>query len=370
MKRFVALVAVLLILFSIAPAAYALQQNTTLYATQPVNMRYGPSTKYVIVGELATGDAVQYMGQSGSWYYISRNGIAAYVHSRYLSTVQPVVTAPLLPVGTVTGSTYAIATANVNVRTGPSTKYGKLGAIGVGQSAPILGSSGNWLMVQWGGQTGYVYKKYFTISSTPAYTPPATNPAYPVYPVYPSYPSSPSGSSGSWSAPTYPTYPIYSYPVTSLPIYTFDTQNAAFFDKLDRTGYFNANQNIYLGRFTDSQGVPNIRIANGTDINKVAADLKKLLNDAGTFRLTPSTLPVGVNMSYLTYYVSQLNATYQGLSQTRKNAISLAGIGYDPARDAVIVQLNGLSSAKIDAFKTYVDAWVFLQFESPYYYIP
>lgn len=364
MKRFVALVAVLLILFSIAPAAYALQQNTTLYATQPVNMRYGPSTKYTVVGELATGDAVLYMGQSGNWYYISRNGIAAYVHSKYLSTVNPVGTVPSLPGVPVAGATYAVATANVNVRTGPSTKYGKLGAIAAGQSAPILGSSGKWLAIQWGGQTGYVYKKYFTISSTPTYLPPTTAPIYPVYPTYPTTPP------GSWGDPTKPSYPSYSYPTVALPIYTFDTQNSAFFDKLDRTGYFTNNPNIYMGRFTDSQGVPNIRIANGADLNKVAKELKKLLGDAGMFRLTPSSLPVGVDISYLTYYVSQLNATYRGLTQARKNAISLAGIGYDPARDAVVVMLNGISAASVTSFKTYVDAWALLQFETPFYYMP
>ncbi len=338
MKRFIALVAVFLFLFSIVPVAQA-AQYTSLYATQPVNIRYGPSTKYVVIGELKIGQEVYYLGQSGNWYFINFNGLTGYVYSKYLTTAQLPPVSPTVPVA---GSSYVIANTNVNVRTGPSTKYGKLGAIGIGQSAPLLGSSGNWLKIQWGSQTGYVYKKYFTISATPT-------------------------STGGIVYPTYPTTP--SYP--SVPGYYDDGRNSAFFTKLDNSGYFALNTGIYVGRFTDSQGVPNIRVTNGTNLNKVAADLKALLKNFGTFRLLNSSLPMGVNAAYLSYNIAQINAIYQALPSWQKTSLPVTGIAYDAARDAVIVRINNLSADKIQLFKTWVSAWPYLQFESPsYYYVP
>jgi uncharacterized protein YraI len=333
MKRIIALVAVFLFLFSIVPVARA-AQYTSLYATQPVNIRYGPSTKNAIIGELKTGQEVYYLGQSGNWYLVNSNGLTGYVYSKYLTTAQLTGSGWYTAPGV--GSSYVIAKANVNVRLGPSTKYGKLGAIGIGQSAVLLGSSGNWLKIQWGSQTGYVYKKYFTISSTPT---------YPTYPTTPSYPS--------------------------VPGYYDDGRNSEFFAKLDRSGYFISNAGIYVGRFTDSQGIPNIRITNGTNLNIVAADLKALLKNFGMFRLVNSSLPAGANAAYLSYNIVQMNATYQSLSPAQKAQLQVIGMAYDPARDAVIVRINNLSADKVQLFKTWVSAWPYLQFESPsYYYIP
>lgn len=334
MKRIIALVAVFLFLFSIVPVARATQsQYTSLYATEPVNIRYGPSTKYVIIGELKTGQEAYYLGQSGNWYLVNFNGLTGYVYSKYLTTAQ----LPSTDSGWYTApgvvSSYVIAKTNVNVRTGPSTKYGKLGAIVIGQSAVLLGSSGNWLKIQWGSQTGFVYKKYFTISATP----------------------------------TYPTTPYY----PSVPVYFNDGLNIEFYTKLDNSGYFTANASIYLGRFTDSQGVPNIRVTNGTNLNRVAADLKALIKNHGTFRLVNSNLPSGVNATYLSYIIAQMNTTYQALSTAQKTQLPVVGMAYDPARDAVIVRINNLSTDKVQLFKTWVSAWPYLQFESPsYYYIP
>lgn len=343
MKRVVALAAVLVIVLSIAPIAHA-EQYATLYATQPVNIRSGPSTNYAIIGELKTGNAVQYLDKSGNWYIINYNGLVGYVYGKYLAGLQAPVTPPT---GTVS---YVVAQTNVNVRSGPSTKYGKLGAILYGQSAQLLGTSGNWYKIQWGSGSGYVYKKYFTVSSTATTNP--TYPSYPGTPVYPSYPTYP-------GYPAYPTYPYY------------DTQNSEFFTKLDNSGYFTANAGIYMGRFTDSQGIPNIRVANGTNLNKVAEDLKSLLKKPGTFRLAGSSLPVGVNLAYLNYYISQWSAIYQGLTASQKAQLPVVGMAYDAARDAVVVQISGVNSDKINLFKTWISSWAFLQFEGPsYYYMP
>ena len=349
MKRFVALVAVVVLLFSIVPVAAAEQyyttQNTTLYATRSLNVRYGPSTQYAIVGSLKAGDAVQYLGQSGNWYLVSFNGQTGYSYGKYFAAAQPVVTNPQ----PVTGTSYVIAQTNVNVRTGPSTKYAKLGAIALGQSAALLGSSGNWYMIQWGAQTGYVYKKYFTLSAVPSTLPVVT----------PGYPNS------SWPG-TYPVYPG----IPTYQDYSFGTANNEFFKKLEQSGYFTTNQNIYLGRFLDGDGVPCIRVANGANLNKVASDLKSILKSPGVFRLVNSGMPTGVNITYVNYMISQLVAIYQNLSSWQKSQLPIVGWGYDASRDAIVVQIQNLDQNKVNLFRTLVSNWPYVQFELPYYYIP
>lgn len=354
MKRFVALVAVFLFLFSIVPAAHA-EQYTTLYATRPVNIRYGPSTQYVIIGELKTGEAVQYLGQSGKWYLVNFNGLTGYVHGNYLVAAQPVI------IGTqpVTTGSYAVAQTNVNVRTGPSTKYGKLGAIATGQSAVLLGQSGNWLKIQWGSQTGYVYKKYFVISTAPTYSGTPTYPANPTYPLYPV-------DTGTWGLPS-GYIPGYNYGYNDYDPYN---QNSEFFDKLERSGYFTTNRNIYLGKFTDNYGIPCIRVANGTNLAKVASDLKSIMKGYGTFNLYHSTMPVGVNLDYINYFLTQISTTYKGLTSWHKEQLKVVGWGYNAARDAVIVEIENLNADKIEIFKEAVSSWPYIQFENPYFYLP
>ena len=62
---------------------------------------------------------------------------------------------------------YPIATcvesAGVNVRSGPSTNYGKISLIGYKQTVYITGQSNDWWQVNWQGATGYVKAEFFQI---------------------------------------------------------------------------------------------------------------------------------------------------------------------------------------------------------------
>ena len=56
---------------------------------------------------------------------------------------------------------YRVATANVNVRTGPnSSKYPAIGALKKGQVVKYLGKDGNWSKIAYGDGTGYVFSEY------------------------------------------------------------------------------------------------------------------------------------------------------------------------------------------------------------------
>ncbi len=60
-------------------------EDTTMYATDPLNVRLGPDALYEAIGQLAVGDAVTVTGEtSNGWYQIDYDGTTAYVSGDYL----------------------------------------------------------------------------------------------------------------------------------------------------------------------------------------------------------------------------------------------------------------------------------------------
>lgn len=71
-------------------------------------------------------------------------------------------------------STTMVATANVNIRSGPGTNYKSLGMLNKGKTIVKTGSSGEWAKVLYNNKTAYVMAKYlkpYSSSATPAPTP-------------------------------------------------------------------------------------------------------------------------------------------------------------------------------------------------------
>lgn len=128
-------------------------------ATANVNVRSGPGTGYTKLGQLSKGQTVEKLGTSGSWTNISYNGKTAYVSTQYLKAVSSSSS------GSTTAATYAEATANVNVRSGPGTGYSKLGQLYKGTIVPKLGTSGSWTKIIYNSQTAYVSSQYLKASS-------------------------------------------------------------------------------------------------------------------------------------------------------------------------------------------------------------
>lgn len=131
------------------------------YATEPVNVRTGPGTKYKKIGELATGEQVRLIGTSGKWSEVVYRGQVAYVFTKYLTAYAPTGSASAgssnLPATTV-----RYVTTNLNLRSGPGTKYSVLATIRKGGAVTCLSTSGNWTKVTCAGYTGYVFTKYLS----------------------------------------------------------------------------------------------------------------------------------------------------------------------------------------------------------------
>ena len=66
--------------------------NETVYATQEVNIRKGPSTDFDKLGSLKKGDSITRVGiGDNGWSKVEYNGTIAYMFSDYLSTTKPPV---------------------------------------------------------------------------------------------------------------------------------------------------------------------------------------------------------------------------------------------------------------------------------------
>jgi len=59
------------------------------YATERVNVRTGPSTKYSVIGVLEAGEQVKLIGYSGKWSQVIYRGQVAYVFTKYLGKNAP-----------------------------------------------------------------------------------------------------------------------------------------------------------------------------------------------------------------------------------------------------------------------------------------
>lgn len=124
-----------------------------------LNVRSGPWG--TIVGSLKNGAAVKIVGSGGDWYKISYGGKTRYVHKNYIST-----SAKKASQAAAVKSFKAYVNTgglSLNVRSGP---WGSIvGSLANGKSVTVVGSSGDWYKISYGGKTRYVYKKYISKSS-------------------------------------------------------------------------------------------------------------------------------------------------------------------------------------------------------------
>lgn len=154
---------------------------STYTATTSLNMRTGPSVNYNRILTIPSGAKVDFISaESNGWFKISYNGKTGYSNGKYFN-----VSSTSLPsTSPASGTTVTVykTTANLNMRTGPSTSYKWLRTIPKGNEMTFISkTSTGWYKVSYGGTTGYVTGAYVSVSTK---TLPSTAPA-PVTPVTP-----------------------------------------------------------------------------------------------------------------------------------------------------------------------------------------
>lgn len=127
--------------------------------TANLHLRTGPSTAYRILVTIPQGTTVNVLAQASTgWYKVSYAGYIGWVSNSYVSIVSS-STPSTLPATVRT-------TANLNLRTGPSTAYRILATIPQGTTVKVLARAANgWYKVGYAGLTGWVSNAYVTTST-------------------------------------------------------------------------------------------------------------------------------------------------------------------------------------------------------------
>ena len=134
--------------------------NKTAYidCNSRVNVRAKATSKSKKLGTLKHGSEIIVTGTTSKWTRINYNGGSAFVYSLYVSYTKPGED--------IAGKTATIVNCNlcVNVRAKASSSSKKLGTADKGTTWTIEGRKGNWIQIDYDGESGFVYKKYVKIS--------------------------------------------------------------------------------------------------------------------------------------------------------------------------------------------------------------
>ena len=152
-----------------ASAGY-LQPSATQTATVvngALNLRSGPGTSYAVLVVMPNGATVTITGaQQNGYYPVSFDGMAGFAAADYLQIDGG---SPPPPV-----STPAWTTANLNLRSGPSTSSSVVTVIPKGAQITLTGAqAGGFYPVTYGGSSGFASATYITLTAPPP--PPTVN---------------------------------------------------------------------------------------------------------------------------------------------------------------------------------------------------
>lgn len=129
----------------------------TMVTTANLNMRTGPSTSYSVIRVIPNGAEVKVISTNSGWAKVIYAGSEGYASLSYLKTPSTLPS---------TGETIMVTTANLNMRTGPSTSYSIIRVIPNGAEVKVLSTANGWARVVYGGSEGYSSLSYLKLKST------------------------------------------------------------------------------------------------------------------------------------------------------------------------------------------------------------
>ena len=128
--------------------------------TASLNVRSGAGTKYSKIGVLYQNEKVTVLSTSNGWSKIQSGRWTGYVYAKYLTAIGGTPSTPITP--PAASSEMYVNTTSLNVRSGASTKYSKIGLLYKGEKVTVISTSGKWSKIQYGAWTGYVYSSYLS----------------------------------------------------------------------------------------------------------------------------------------------------------------------------------------------------------------
>ena len=133
--------------------------------TEQLNVRKGSSTKYAKIGSLSKGAKVEIVSKlSNGWYKIKYKGTYGYVSGAYVKLdseqPKPGEDEKIIATGKTTVS-------SLNVRSGPSSNYSKLGILTKGTKVEVVERYSNgWYKIKYKGSYGYVSGAYVSLDGS------------------------------------------------------------------------------------------------------------------------------------------------------------------------------------------------------------
>lgn len=171
-RRRLAWLAALVALLLAAPAHA--QARSVYVGDLPLNLRAGPGLSFAVQAELAPGEALTVIGESGVWLNVQRaGGQTGWVHSEYVSSTLP-ASPPPAPGPTVV----EVITGRLNLRSGPGLSYSVVAELPQGEKLNLLARSGAWLnLLRGNGQQGWANTFYMQLTDAPPSSAPAPSAA-------------------------------------------------------------------------------------------------------------------------------------------------------------------------------------------------
>ena len=140
-----------------------------------LNVRSGASTSHKVLGTVSKGRTVEIKDTQNGWHKISFNGGHGWVSGKYVSTTSA-STGGATSGSTSTGTTQTViktgtvTTSSLNVRSGASTSYSKIGTVTQGKKVSIYAESNGWYKISYNGGYGWVSKSYVSTGATSSST--------------------------------------------------------------------------------------------------------------------------------------------------------------------------------------------------------
>lgn len=123
-----------------------------------LRLRKDPSTHAQILDNAENGEVVVIISKQGDWYKVNYNLQVGYMHSDYVNVLTKENAE--LGYGTINGS-------QVNLRTGPSTRYSVRAVSNKGDKAYIIGLNEGWYKVIYGSSICYIRSDYVDLTEIP-----------------------------------------------------------------------------------------------------------------------------------------------------------------------------------------------------------
>lgn len=136
----------------------SIKQGIGFIDASSLRLRSGPGTNTSTLGYGYRNEAVVILGKTGQWYHVLYNLTEGYMHESYLNTAS--VENAELGYGRVNYT-------RVNMRSGPSTSYSRIGQSSQGDLAYIIGLNKGWYKVIWNDTICYIRSDYLTLTEYP-----------------------------------------------------------------------------------------------------------------------------------------------------------------------------------------------------------